>query len=280
MKAKSWPYRTLLLVAAIVAIFTARTLLAVNHTVPNLFDLFNSLTVAGAFIIWLQGYCSLKPGDWITAFVLGTLVGVSMLFTTLFTPYPFFNIVRSSAGQAVVRGLFTLVAALGGLVIMRQGGPIQFPAANGNWKSTGLGILWGLAVGLPLAILNIFALKFTEAQAIIWQNPLSALLDALQPGIVEEVIYRFALWGLLWLLLRKTIPDRAVSLGGLLAMFVHTYSHFDTLFVQAPLAALGMGFVLALLWGLPPFILARRRGLESAIAFHWIQDAARFFAGY
>jgi hypothetical protein len=63
-------------------------------------------------------------------------------------------------------------------------------------------------------------------------------------------------------------------------MFVHTYSHFDTLFVQAPLAALGMGFVLALLWGLPPFILARRRGLESAIAFHWIQDAARFFAGY
>lgn len=37
---------------------------------------------------------------------------------------------------------------------------------------------------------------------------------------------------------------------------------------------------LALFWGLPPLILARRRGLESAITFHWIQDAARFLAGF
>jgi hypothetical protein len=29
-----------------------------------------------------------------------------------------------------------------------------------------------------------------------------------------------------------------------------------------------------------PLILARRRGLESAVAFHWIQDAARFLAGF
>jgi hypothetical protein len=41
-----------------------------------------------------------------------------------------------------------------------------------------------------------------------------------------------------------------------------------------------MGQVLGLLWGVPPFILARRRGLESAIAFHWLQDAARFVAGF
>ncbi len=54
----------------------------------------------------------------------------------------------------------------------------------------------------------------------------------------------------------------------------------DDLFLQAPLVALGMGAVLALFWGLPPLILARRRGLESAIAFHWLQDAARFLAGF
>jgi hypothetical protein len=38
--------------------------------------------------------------------------------------------------------------------------------------------------------------------------------------------------------------------------------------------------VVMLLWGVPPLILARRRGLESAITFHWIQDVARFLAGY
>lgn len=63
-------------------------------------------------------------------------------------------------------------------------------------------------------------------------------------------------------------------------MLVHNYSHFDDLFIQSPWAALGMGAVLALVWGVPPLILARRRGLESAIAFHWIQDVARFLAGF
>jgi hypothetical protein len=43
---------------------------------------------------------------------------------------------------------------------LRQGEPVQFHAANGNRRS-------------------------------------NALLDVLQPGIVEEVIDRFALWGLL-----------------------------------------------------------------------------------
>jgi hypothetical protein len=41
-----------------------------------------------------------------------------------------------------------------------------------------------------------------------------------------------------------------------------------------------MGLVMVLLWGVPPTILALRRDLESAIAFHWIQDAARFLAGF
>lgn len=137
-----------------------------------------------------------------------------------------------------------------------------------------------MAVGLPLAVLNVFALQFTQARTISWQSPLSALLDALQPGVVEKVIYRFALWGLLWRMLRNALPERAVWPAGLLAMLAHNYSHFDDLFLRSPLAALGMGAVLALFWGLPPLILARRRGLESAIVFHWIQDAARFLAGF
>jgi hypothetical protein len=94
------------------------------------------------------------------------------------------------------------------------------------------------------------------------------------------VIYRFALWGLLWLVLRKTMPGQSVALAGLLATLVHTFQHFDALFVQSPLAALGIGLGMTLIWGLPSFFLARRRGLESAIAFHWIQDVARFVAGF
>lgn len=139
---------------------------------------------------------------------------------------------------------------------------------------------WPEAVGLPLAVLNAIALQFTQGRSIAWQSPLAALVDAVQPGMVEEVVYRFGLWGLLWLALRRSLPERAGWLSGLLAMLIHNFAHFDELFMEAPLIALGMGLVMGLLWGVPPMVLARRRGLESAVAFHWIQDAARFFAGY
>jgi hypothetical protein len=173
-----------------------------------------------------------------------------------------------------------VLAALGGLAIMRQGGPIRFHVADGKWFMSVRSFMLELGVGLPLAILNVVALRFTEGQPISWQNPLAAFLDAFQPGIVEEVIYRFALWGLFWLLLPSSLPDRAIWFSGLLAMLIHNYAHFDALFVQSPLVALGMGLVMAIVWGLLPTLLARRQGMESAIAFHWLQDFARFVAGF
>ncbi|NJC96788.1 MAG: hypothetical protein C3F07_07945 [Anaerolineales bacterium] len=270
----------MLLIATILAIFIVRTVLATKITMPRTAEIFDTLTVTGALFIVLNGYRTLRRSDWIIALILGAVVGAGMLFATLFSPYPFFGLVNSNMGQALIRGTFTILGTLGGLVIMRQGGPVQLHAANGDWRNTSRGILVGLVIGLPFAVLNVFALQFTQGHPIDWQNPLAALLDALQPGLVEEVIYRFALWGLLWLVLRNSLPKQAVWLAGLLSMLVHNYSHFDDLFLQSPMMAFGMGAVLALFWGLPPLILARCRGLESAIAFHWIQDAVRFLAGF
>ena len=88
------------------------------------------------------------------------------------------------------------------------------------------------------------------------------------------------MWGMLRIVLHITLPEEAVWLAGLLSMLVHNYSHFDDLCLQSPLTALVMGAVLALRWGIPTIILARCRGLESAIAFHWLQDAAHFLAGF
>lgn len=270
----------ILLMTAILSIFIGRTLLAQSHPAPRLFDLFSSLTMFGTLPVLVKNYRLLRPSDWLIALCLSALVGAGMLAATLFSPYPFLGVLHSVGEQAMVRGAFTLLAALGGLVIMRRGGPVPFPAAEFHWKKSGGGTLLGLAVGLPLTVVNVFALQLTQGQAIQWQSPPAALLDALQPGIVEEVIYRFAFWGLLWLILRNSLPEQAPWLSGLLATLVHNYSHFDDLFIQSPLAALGMGAVLLLIWGLPPLLLARRKGLECAIAFHWIQDAARFLAGF
>lgn len=280
-KSKFWLDRTFLLLAGfLVAVFVLRTLLAVNYPLPRFNDLFTVLAGVGSLIVLFQGYHSLQKRDWVTAITLGGVVGIGMYFATLASPYPFWGVVRDNLGQAYVRGIVTTVAALGGLAIMRQGGPVQIRAAMGGWSKLGASLVLGLLVGLPLAVLNILALQLTEGKPIVWQAPQSALLDALQPGVVEEVVYRFALLGLFWLLLRKSQPVRASWLAGFLTMLVHACMHFDDLFLQAPLVALGMGLVMAFIWGLPPTILALRRDLDSAITFHWIQDVARFLAGF
>lgn len=270
----------ILLVVGILAIFIARTLLAAQYDVLRLFEVFDILTIAGAIVVLLKDYARLTAVDWLLAASLGFVVGVEMLFATLYSPYPLFGVVQSNLGQAFARGTATFLACLGGLTIMRQGGPVVFRSANRELGRAGRDLLIGLLIGTPLAVLNIFALQFTQAQSIAWQSPAAALLDALQPAIVEEVIYRFALWGLLWMMLRYSMPDKAVWISGALAMVIHNYAHYDALFVQSPLVAIGMGLVVMLIWGLPPTLLARYRGLEAAIAFHWIQDVTRFLAGF
>lgn len=269
-----------MLAVGLLAIFILRTLLAVRYQLPRFNDLFTAIAVVGSLGVLLTKYRSLHTGDWVAAFALGGVVGAGMVFATLFTPYPVFGVVRDNVGQAFVRGICTTLAALGGLAVTRQGGPVQFRVANGEWRKLGASLAVGLLIGLPLAILNVYALQLTQGKPIAWQPPLAALLDALQPGIVEEVIYRFALLGLFWLALRKSSPGQAAWRSGLLAMLAHTFMHYDDLFLQAPLVALGMGLALAVIWGLPLTLLALRRDLDSAMAFHWLQDATRFLAGY
>jgi len=281
MKHSFSQYRIFLfLVVSILTLFIVRTALASRGNPPRLNDLFTAITLVGSLVVWVAGHRGLQRSDWVVAIVTGVVVSVTMAFATLFSPYPFFGIVRDNLGQAVVRGLSATVAMLGGLVIMRQGGPVQVLAVTGEWRKLGRNLLLALAVGTPLALVNVFVLQMSQGQPIDWQNPLAALRDALQPAIVEEVVYRFAFLGLLWLALRKSLPNRAAWLSALLAMLVHTYMHYDELFVQAPLVALGMGLAVLVLWGLPLTYLILRRGLEPAVAFHWIQDVARFVSGF
>ena len=85
---------------------------------------------------------------------------------------------------------------------------------------------------------------------------------------------------MLWLALRTSLPYPAAWLSALLAMLVHNYMHYDELFVQAPLVAIGMGLAVLVLWGLPLTYLILRRGLAASITFHWIQDIARFVSAF
>jgi hypothetical protein len=270
----------LVLILGIVAIFGVRTALARTAHLPRLFELFDLLTALASALVLAAGYRALRTTDWLAGIGIGLLIGLLLPLATLFSPYPFLDLVHDRRWESVIRGGLTAVTALGGLVIMRWGGPVQVRMAQGEGRRALLGFGFGALVGLPLAILNAYANAWTQGRAFSWQSPGAAALDALQPGVVEEVIYRLAFLGLLWLILQRTWPDRqAAILAGALALLVHTYGHFSELLVEQPWLALGMGAVLGLLWGVPPTILALRRDLEASIGFHWVQDFARFWAG-
>lgn len=270
----------LILLAALFTLIGGRALLATTFPVPRTFDLLDTVIVTVSLWVIARNIQTLQRRDWALAIGAGLLVGGTMPLTTLFSPYPFFGLIDGPAAQGLLRGLFTAIALLSGLAVMRQGGPAPCQLATGDWRKTSQSIWLGLAIGLPFALVNSIGLQLTQHQPIQWQSPIAAIIDALQPAIVEETLYRFALWGWLWQRLRAQPSPQAVWLTGLLATLAHAYAHVDDLWLSAPLIGFVMGGALALGWGIPALLLARRYGLEAAIAFHWMQDAVRFIAGF
>lgn len=112
----------------------------------------------------------------------------------------------------------------------------------------------GALIGLPLAIVIAYANALTHGHPFVWQASALPLLEASEPGLVEEIGYRFAL-------------------------LVHTFAHNGERLLEDPLLYAGFGSALALVWGVPTAILAVRRDLESAAGLHWVQDAVRFLGG-
>lgn len=269
------------LVAALLAVFVVRSYLAQTGDPPRLADLFEILIVGGSALVLLTGHRSLTRTDWLVGAGVGLFLGLQLPAAELFRPFPFLDTVRDVAGQALIRGAFAAVATLGGLVIAHRDGPVRLRLAGGEWRRALVSFAIGAAIGLPLAVLNAFANAWLQGRPFQWQNPLTAAVDALQPAVFEEVLYRLALLGLLWLVLRRSWPSRqAAWLAGLLSLLVHTYgAHYSDEFLTAPVATLTMGAAMGLIWGVPLTVLALRRDLDSAVGFHWVQDFARFWAG-
>jgi hypothetical protein len=97
---------------------------------------------------------------------------------------------------------------------------------------------------------------------------------------VEEVVYRLTFLNIVWATIRVYVPERAKPLAALLALLVYNYAHLTDLFVVNPLFAIAYGGVVALLFGLPMTVLAVRKNLGAAIAFHWVIDFVRFLGGF
>jgi hypothetical protein len=246
----------------------------------DLFEAFDTLVVLASLGVVATGLHLLRRRHVVLAVVAGLGLGLLVPFTGF---YPLLGWLVppgiERAWSALGHGAGVSVALLAGIVIARRGGPVRLRLAGGDVRSAVQGLGFGALVGLPLAALNAVANVVVQGRPFAWQASAFPFVEALEPGLVEEIVYRFALLGLVWLALRPYWGRHAPWLAGAFALLVHTFAHNGELLLTQPLVYLGFGAVLAVVWGVPLTVLALRRDLESAAGFHWVQDAVRFMGG-
>ena len=114
-----------------------------------------------------------------------------------------------------------------------------------------------------------------------FESPAFSAFIALQPGIAEEIIFRFFIMNVLMVVLSKYFSkNTAIILSFIFAIVPHSLIHFSELWIVNPIGAISMLILTCSLFGFPMAYLQYKRDLETAIAFHWCIDFIRFWGGY
>jgi hypothetical protein len=167
---------------------------------------------------------------------------------------------------------------LAGWSILRHTGLLQAGVGRSLWVMGGLAPAWrgfalGVLIAMPWALgLVVLGAANEESWVQSWWHPLTAI----QPGIAEEAWGRVLLVPLLFLLLRPVARSRtALTVAVLVMAYWFAYLH-----TSGGLGEAISTVMIGTLFALPPSYLWLRRGLETAIGFHFWLDFVKFVAAY
>jgi membrane protease YdiL (CAAX protease family) len=147
-------------------------------------------------------------------------------------------------------------------------------------KRIGSSILFGVAAGIPFAIINNLYF-YINSHSVQFQRVFSSAFKALNAGIGEEIVFRFFILALCFTLLKSSETPRLVIIASVtMAVVPHSLNHFPDLFLDNALMGFAVFLANVLLFGLPMAWLQIRKNLETAMAFHWFIDFARFLFGF
>jgi hypothetical protein len=226
-----------------------------------------ALTI-GACVALILKWRHLTPRAAVLGLALGVLSGLAHL---LHEPYLW---------GSVHEGLGVWACFMGGFVLFQELEKPRIPAFQPPVATIARSLLFGIVVALPLALINNLYF-FVTVGVVEMQDPLVSAFTALSPGIHEEIIFRFFVLAVCQTLLRGVASRRlAMGTAVFLAVVPHSLNHLPDLFRDNPVAAVTLLVATCLLFGLPMALLQLKRNLESAIAFHWFIDFARFLFGF
>ncbi len=186
---------------------------------------------------------------------------------------------RSVRG-AITEGIAVWLTMVAGAVLFQSLKERAVTAFQTPLAGIARGIGFGILLAVPLAVVNNLFF-FLQNGAPRFQNILFSAAEALSPGIHEEAVFRyFVLAACFTLLQGSQRPRLAMAAAVTMAVVPHSLLHLPDLFLTNPLMAVGMLVATSLLFGLPMALLQIKRSYETAAAFHWFIDFARFIFGY
>jgi hypothetical protein len=239
-----------------------------GHYATRIWDWTQAALVVGAVVVLILRWRSI---EWRLALVGLGLGALTALSQSLRDP--------GLLGMAL-EGAAVWVTFVAGSVLCKPLGASGPTAFQPPLSRIGRSLVVGLALGVPLAVVNNLYF-YLNAGAVRFQDVAYSAVEALRPAISEEAVFRYFVLAVCLTLLQSSAPPR-LRLGAALALAVipHSLNHLPDLFLaNAPMACF-MLVATSLLFGLPMALLQVRRGFESAVAFHWLIDFARFLFGY
>lgn len=138
-----------------------------------------------------------------------------------------------------------------------------------NRKSVITSLLLTIIIGFILGEINILI----SSMEIRHNLDLHWVLVALNPGISEEVIFRFLFFAICVEVTGDKVLSKLEEFWVYLIIIVpHVLLHFELSNINIP-SVIGM----SLIFGLPFALLQRKRDLVSAMGSHYLVDLIRFF---
>jgi hypothetical protein len=161
---------------------------------------------AGALVVIIFKWRSITPRSTVLGAALGGLSGAS------------YALHDASLSGALSEALAVFLTFIAGMTLFKALGSSKVLAFEGGFaKSLGLGIL----LAVPLALLNNLFF-FLQKGAPQFQNVAFSGLEALSPGIHEEIVYRYFILAACLLLLKdSTHPRRRIHSWDLSCSWQH-----------------------------------------------------------
>ena len=142
---------------------------------------------------------------------------------------------------------------------------------------------FGILIGILPAILNVLEFYIQDGYTLPQfsiNKFFPAVVRALQPGISEEIVFRFFLYAFVLNAFKGKIPKTkfATVMTYALLIIPHCVMHYPASdFITNPLGTVLNLIYMCCVFGVPSVWLLKRKSLYPAMAFHWFVDFIRFW---